>query len=189
MAALSREPAMQVAQDKAPTKLLFKKLETVSGWQEIVVIALGDQARNNRPDGGSTGGLASFLGGPGHLQGRPGPLSLVSYWRLGCVAISSNDPPTSNVKRGWCNVPTVGCSHVCHEATSPTVAVYLSGLEPTPAREKGARAAMALERASRVQLLSCGDMMSILAGLHHCWLLWSLPVHQLQIPKRHERHA
>ena len=68
---------MQVAQDKAPTKLLFKKLETVSGWQEIVVIALGDQARNNRPDGGSTGGLTSFLGGPGHLQGRPGPLSLV----------------------------------------------------------------------------------------------------------------
>ena len=50
MAALSREPAMQVAQDKAPTKLLFKKLQTVSGWQEIVVIALGDQARNNRPD-------------------------------------------------------------------------------------------------------------------------------------------
>ena len=41
---------MQVAQDKAPTKLLFKKLQTVSGWQEIVVIALGDQARNNRPD-------------------------------------------------------------------------------------------------------------------------------------------
>ena len=48
----------------------------------------------------------------------------------------------------------------------PTVAVYLSGLEPTPAREKGARAAMALESASRVQLgyITVG----------------CLPVHQLQ---------
>ena len=138
MAALSREPAMQVAQDKAPTKLLVKKLQTVSGWQEIVVIALGDQARNNRPDGGSTGGLASFLGGPGHLQGRPGPLSLVSSWRLGCVAISSNDPPTSNVKWGWCNVPTAVRTCVMTPLL-PTVSLYLSGLEPTPAGEKGAR--------------------------------------------------
>ena len=48
MAALSREPTMRVAQEKAPTKLLFKKLQTVSGLQEIVVIALGDQAPRRR---------------------------------------------------------------------------------------------------------------------------------------------
>ena len=35
----------------------------------------------------------SFFGGPEHLQGQPGPLSLISWktWKLTRVAISSND--------------------------------------------------------------------------------------------------
>ena len=99
---LAREPGMSVAHEvqqlinearRAPTKLQFKKIPSVKHWRDMVVITLGDQAHNNRPDGGSTGGLATFLGGPEHLSGQPGPLSLISWktWKLKRVAISSND--------------------------------------------------------------------------------------------------
>ena len=54
---------------------------------------MGDQAHNNRPDGSSTGGLITFLGGPELLQRDPGPMTMIAWktWKLQRVAISSND--------------------------------------------------------------------------------------------------
>ena len=99
---LSKEPIMQTAHElqdlinevrRSATRLVFKKIPSVSHWQQMVVITLGDQSPNNRPGGYSTGGLVSFLGGPEHRDGFPGPLTLISWktWKLKRVAISSND--------------------------------------------------------------------------------------------------
>ena len=99
---LAREPTMVVAQEiqkiisevrKSPTRLSFRKIPTVSHWQQVVIVTMGDQAHNNRPDGSSTGGLINLIGGPELLDGQPGPLSLLSWktWKLRRVAISSND--------------------------------------------------------------------------------------------------
>ena len=49
---------------KSPTRLSFRKIPTVSYWQQVVIVTMGDQAHNNRPDGSSTGGLINLIGGP-----------------------------------------------------------------------------------------------------------------------------
>jgi hypothetical protein len=99
---LAREPKMTVAQEiqqviretrKHPHRLRFDRIPSVNHWQQMVVVTMGDQAHNNRPDGSSTGGLINFLGGPELLDGSPGRLVMVSWrtWKLRRVAISSND--------------------------------------------------------------------------------------------------
>jgi len=78
---------------KCPGRLIFKRLPSVQHWQQMVVITMGDQAHNNRPDGSSTGSLITFLRGPELLQGDPGPMTMIAWktWKLRRVAISSND--------------------------------------------------------------------------------------------------
>ena len=78
---------------RLPHRLVFKQLPGVYHWQDVHVITLGDQAHNNRPRGGSTGGILTFLGGPAHARGDPGPLVLLGWktWRLQRVAIGSTD--------------------------------------------------------------------------------------------------
>ena len=72
---------------------MFKRLPSVQHWQQMVVITMGDQAHCNCPDGSSTGGLITFLGGPELLQGDPGPMTMIPWktWKLRRVAISSDD--------------------------------------------------------------------------------------------------
>ena len=53
-----------------------------------------NQGHNNRPKGGSTGGMLIFLAGPEiDCLGKPNPFVLVAWksWKLKRVAISSND--------------------------------------------------------------------------------------------------
>ena len=99
---LSNGPTMKVARDiqslisevrQNPCRLFFKKLPGVHHWQDVRVITLGDQAHQNRPKGASTGGLITFLGGPGHDKGEPGLLVMVSWrtWKLQRVAIGTTD--------------------------------------------------------------------------------------------------
>ena len=99
---LSNQPTRQTAREiqdmimevrAKPSKLIFKRIPSVTHWQEMHVITLGDQASNNRPRGGSTGGMITFLGGPEHSEGHPGYLTMVAWrtWKLQRVAISSND--------------------------------------------------------------------------------------------------
>ena len=75
---LSNQPTMKVARDiqglisdlrQNPCRLFFKKLPGVHHWQDVRAITLGDQTHQNRPKGASTGGLITFLGGPGHDRG------------------------------------------------------------------------------------------------------------------------
>ncbi|CAE7387909.1 unnamed protein product, partial [Symbiodinium sp. CCMP2592] len=76
-----------------PMRLRFKPIKDASHWQDIHIVTLGDQAHNNRPKGGSTGGLLTFIGGPSHASGVPGPLVLLGWktWKLQRVAIGSTD--------------------------------------------------------------------------------------------------
>ena len=76
-----------------PMRLRFKPIKDAHHWQDIHVVTLGDQAHNNRPKGGSTGGLLTFIGGPSHAQGVPGTLVLLGWktWKLQRVAIGSTD--------------------------------------------------------------------------------------------------
>ena len=76
-----------------PTRLQFRRLPGVKHWQDVRVITLGDQAHNNRARGGSTGGIITFLGGPNHDAGEPGPLVMLSWksWKLQRVAIGTTD--------------------------------------------------------------------------------------------------
>ena len=78
---------------KHSTQLKFFKLPHVKTWKDVCVVGLGDQAHNNRPRGGSTGGMLVFLAGPEIAVGKPNPMVLVAWksWKLKRVAISSND--------------------------------------------------------------------------------------------------
>ena len=60
------------------------QLPHVQHWQDWTVVTMADQAHNNRPQGGSTGGLLTCLGGPEQLAGEAGRLNPVSWrtWRL-----------------------------------------------------------------------------------------------------------
>ena len=76
-----------------PQRLTFRPLPEVKHWQDVHVITLGDQAHANRPKGGSTGGILTFLGGPAHARGEPSQLVLLGWktWKLQRVAIGSTD--------------------------------------------------------------------------------------------------
>ncbi|OLP88348.1 hypothetical protein AK812_SmicGene30332 [Symbiodinium microadriaticum] len=76
-----------------PMRLRFKPVKDAHHWQDIHVVTLGDQAHHNRPKGGSTGGLLTFIGGPSHSCGVPGTLVLLGWktWKLQRVAIGSTD--------------------------------------------------------------------------------------------------
>ena len=76
-----------------PITLKLWHLPEVQHWQDAVIVTLADQAHNNRPQGGSTGGLMTFVAGPQHLEGHAGRLNLVAWrtWKLKRKAISTND--------------------------------------------------------------------------------------------------
>ena len=99
---LSTSPRMSIAQElqemvrelrKSNSTLKFFKLPGVNHWTQLCVVGLGDQAHNNRPKGGSTGGMLVFLSNQDALKGVPCPLVLVAWrsWKLKRVAIGTND--------------------------------------------------------------------------------------------------
>ena len=97
---LAGSPVMRTAQEiqelllrKHSTQLKFFKLPHVKTWKDVYVVGLGDQAHNNRPRGGSTGGMLVFLAGPEIAMGKLNPMVLVAWksWKLKRVAISSDD--------------------------------------------------------------------------------------------------
>ena len=57
------------------------------------MVTLADQAHANRPQGGSTGGYLTMIGGSPIARGEAGQLSIVSWrtWRLKRKAISTHD--------------------------------------------------------------------------------------------------
>ena len=85
-----------------PVSLKFWHLSQVSHWQDCTIVTLADQAHANRPNGDSTGGLITFVGGPEHLQGEAGRLSVVSWrtWKLRRKAISTNDGEVQSMVEG-----------------------------------------------------------------------------------------
>ena len=76
-----------------PVTLKLWHMPEIQHWQDAVIVTLADQAHNNRPQGGSTGGLMTFVAGPQHLEGHAGRLNLVAWrtWKLKRKAISTND--------------------------------------------------------------------------------------------------
>ena len=99
---LSTDPKMTIAQEiqemirelrKSSTVLKFFKLPGVTSWRDLVVVGLGDQAHNNRPNCGSTGGMLIFLCGPQIMRGNPNPMILVYWktWKLKRKSIGTND--------------------------------------------------------------------------------------------------
>ena len=67
---LAGQPTMRVAQEiqelikelrKSTTVLIFFRIPKVNHWTQMVIVGLGHQAHQNRPKGGSTGGLLIFL--------------------------------------------------------------------------------------------------------------------------------
>lgn len=78
------------------------QLDNVNHWQDWTVVTMADQAHANRPQGGSTGGVLTCLGGPEQVQGESGRLNVVSWrsWRLRRKAISTNDGEMQAVLEG-----------------------------------------------------------------------------------------
>jgi hypothetical protein len=76
-----------------PMVLRLYRLPQVQHWQDFVVVTMADQADANRPQGGSTGGLLTCLGGPEQLHGEAGRLNPIAWrtWKLKRKAISTND--------------------------------------------------------------------------------------------------
>ena len=87
---------------KDPVTLKMWHLPEVSHWQDMTVVTLSDQAHANRPSGGSTGGLITFLGGPQIFDGQVGRMSIVAWrtWRLKRKAISTNDGEIQSMLEG-----------------------------------------------------------------------------------------
>ena len=110
----------EVRQD--PVCLRLWRLPSVQHWQDICVVTMADQAHANRPQGGSTGGWITCLGGPEQVQGQPGRLNIVAWrtWRLKRKAISTNDGEIQAVLEGedanyrarfmWCQLN--GCAAI-----------------------------------------------------------------------------
>ncbi|CAK9005989.1 Integrase catalytic domain-containing protein [Durusdinium trenchii] len=79
---------MQVAKE---INDLIKEIR--SNPMDCVIVTLADQAWGNRPQGGSTGGLLTCIGGPEMMLGEAGRLNPIAWktWRLKRKAISTND--------------------------------------------------------------------------------------------------
>jgi len=75
-----------------PITLKLWHMPETQHWQDAVIVTLADQAHNNKPQGGSTGGLMTFVAGPQHLEGNAGRLHLVAWrtWKLKRKATSTN---------------------------------------------------------------------------------------------------
>ncbi|CAK9056670.1 Integrase catalytic domain-containing protein [Durusdinium trenchii] len=78
---------------KDPMQIRLWQLPHIDHWQQWVVVTMADQAHANRPQGGSTGGILTCLGGPEQATGDAGKLNTISWrsWRLKRKAISTND--------------------------------------------------------------------------------------------------
>ena len=83
---LAQQPTMQLAQElqelirelrKTSTVLKSFRLPKVNHWS--LVVGLGDQAHQNRPEGGSTGGLLILLSNKGLTVGLLAPMILVTW--------------------------------------------------------------------------------------------------------------
>ena len=85
-----------------PVVLKLWRLPEVAHWQDFTVVTLADQAHGNRPEGGFTGDLMTFLGGPQHRRGEVGKLNLVAWrtWRLRRKAVSTNDGEIQSMLEG-----------------------------------------------------------------------------------------
>ena len=85
-----------------PVTLKMWRIPEIQHWQDAVIVTLADQAHANRPQGGSTGGYITFIGGPQHAQGEAGRLNILSWrsWRLKRKAISTNDGEIQSMVEG-----------------------------------------------------------------------------------------
>ncbi|CAE7510524.1 unnamed protein product [Symbiodinium sp. CCMP2592] len=79
--------------------LEFRKFPDAHHWSDIVFISMGDQAHSNRPKGDSTGGMLTLVAGPGCLDGKMCPMSLIGWrtWKLKRKAIGSNDAEVQSI--------------------------------------------------------------------------------------------
>ena len=85
---LAQQPTMQLAQElqelirelrKTSAVLKSFRFPKVNHWSQVVVVGLGHQAHQNRPEGGSTGGLLIFLSNRGLTGGLLAPMILVTW--------------------------------------------------------------------------------------------------------------
>ena len=79
--------------------LEFRKFPDARHWSDIVFISMGDQAHSNRPKGDSTGGMLTLVAGPGCIDGKMCPMSLIGWrtWKLKRKAIGSNDAEVQSI--------------------------------------------------------------------------------------------
>ena len=61
-------------------------------WKDVIFVHFGDAARNNRPDGGDTGGYITAMASPQILKGIPAKMSILDYksWKLDRPVRGSN---------------------------------------------------------------------------------------------------
>ena len=85
-----------------PVVLRFWSHPEIKHWQDAVIVTLADQAHSNRAKGDSTGGLLTMVGGPDHLNGYAGRLTIVGWrtWKLQRKAISTNDAEVQAMLEG-----------------------------------------------------------------------------------------
>ena len=107
---------------KDPTQTRLWQLPHIDHWQHCVVVTMADQAHANRPQGGSTGGVLTCLGGPEQATGDAGKLNTISWrsWRLKRKAISTNDGNVGYAGRRRLQLPRkvhVGTAQwlLCHQ--------------------------------------------------------------------------
>ena len=130
---------------KDPVTLKLWRLPEINHWQDATIVTLADQAHCNRPNGGSTGGLITFIGGPQIYDGQAGRLSVVSWrtWRLRRKAISTNDGEIQCMLEGedanfrtrflWCQLN--GC--LCNQdllADANKMVSFMKGIVGTDSR-------------------------------------------------------
>ena len=96
---LAQQPTMQLAQELQELirvqhcfEAIFR-LPKVNHWSQIVAAGFGDQAHQNRPKGGSTGGFLILLSNRDLTVDLPAPMILVTWktWKLKRVSIDTID--------------------------------------------------------------------------------------------------
>ena len=128
-----------------PVTLRLWRLPEVEHWQDMVIVTLADQAHANRPQGGSTGGYITFLGGPQIAQGEAGRMSIVAWrtWKLRRKAISTNDGEIQSMVEGedanfrtrflWCQLNGCLCDQDLLQDANRMVS-YVKGIIGTDSR-------------------------------------------------------
>ena len=151
---LTVEKNLQVAREvqeliketrQSPVELKLWHLPEVSHWQDCCIITLADQAHGNRPQGGSTGGYITMIGGPQHAKGQAGRLNILSWrsWKLKRKAISTNDGEIQSMVEGedakfrtrflWCQLNGCLCDGDLLQDANRMVG-YLTGIVATDSR-------------------------------------------------------